>query len=145
MCFDVKRDEAELQAAFSHSKQCENVKSWHWKFHDIDELHSRGVGQCYAMLTLKAAMPDSVRDHGFGSQAKMHESMEGFSAWSMKGQDNMVWKSAAMNMTSFMGELHTLASKLPRDDVPKDINDAWDILSMMEKVVTMEDERRIHV
>ena len=63
----------------------------------------------------------------------------------MKGQDNMVWKSAAMNMMSFMGELHTLVSKLPRDDVPKDINDAWDILSTMENVVTMEDERRIHV
>ena len=63
----------------------------------------------------------------------------------MKGQDNMVWKSAAMNMMSFMGELHTLASKLPQDDVPKDINDAWDIVSVMEKVVTMEDERRIHV
>ena len=86
------------------------------------------------MLTLKAAMPDSVRDHGLGNQANMHENMEGFFlAWSMKGQDNRVWKSAAMNMMSFMGELHTLASKLPRDDVPKDINDAWDILSVMEK------------
>ena len=145
MYFDMKRDEAELQAAFAHFKQCEDVKSWYWKFHDNDELHSRGVGQYYAMLTLKAAMPDSVRDHGLGNQAKMPEHMEGFLAWSMKGQDNMVWKSAAMNMMSFMGELHTLASKLPRDDVPKDINDAWDILSMMEKVVTMEDERRIHV
>ena len=78
MYFDMKRDEAELQAAFAHFKQCENVKSWHWKFHDNDELHSRGVGQYYAMLTLKAAMPDSVRDHGLGNQAKMHENMEGF-------------------------------------------------------------------
>ena len=43
MYFDMKRDEAELQAAFAHFKQCENVKSWHWKFHDNDELHSRGV------------------------------------------------------------------------------------------------------
>ena len=100
MYFDMKRDEAELQAAFAHFKQCENVKSWHWKFHDNDELHSRGVGQYYAMLTLKAAMPDSVRDHGLGNQAKMHENMEGFLAWSMNGQDNMVWKSAAMNMMS---------------------------------------------
>ena len=138
----MKEDTKVLDEAFSQFKNNENVRDWHTVFHELYERD--GQGQWIAMKAMQAGLSESVRHWGLGNQAKMHENMEGFIAWSLSPeQRNLEWRWAAKNVLCFMQGLGKMMETGLPWDMFTDINDEWDILRMQEKLnsIKVKDDR----
>ena len=81
-----------LEDAFKVFAQEQKPLEWHWTWHEHADLNRCGCGQYYAMVVMKSAMPNSVREHGISNQDTVHKYMEGFMAWVMKGQNRLQWQ-----------------------------------------------------
>jgi hypothetical protein len=136
MYMELCGDKQVLEDAFKVFARDHSVKHWHWKWHEYEDLDRLGCGQYWAMVVMKSAMPNSVKDNGISSQDTVHKYMEGFMAWVIKGQNKLEWKWAVSNMIDFMQALSKLSlAATPHGFLPYGvIRDDCDIRSMQETV-----------
>jgi hypothetical protein len=128
-----------LRDAFSTFRDNENVKRWHWAFHEDPALNNRGKGQWCAMMTMQAAMEESCQMYGLSNQDTTHIHFEGFLAWAVTRHNHHLVK-AVNNMINFMEQFHALTISIPFESVPRRIKSEWDIKYMQELRATILDE-----